>query len=553
MCIEDLNEPGSMKKVMQKIQECVAYETSRPTLMENLGRHSETNESSFENALNTSIIRLCEPCYKINEMPLEQEKSCPVAKLDLQTGKLIYAKLLPCTVGEVASLFLPADFQTSSTQKLNSVWEGIPDAVWQPGMFEDVVQECMVHKELEKALKTIENCSLNIASHNEEHLFEKLVPKVSSEPNIQIGLLTLSEEYLPLPIVDVIVPMEASKQSKIIENIGTFAMARLVKLQHLEAQDLTETFCVDQLRQERLNENKAVVEEIASNLKICPIKFEMTSFSNFPPVEKGLLAAKNFTLAKKFGVSTEDVVKYMTCQMNHSFEMNSVQMPFLTVARRISNPIIVKKTLIHELSQSFDNTECIGMKVLLNILENSSYEVRNIEDFIAPSDLLHDNIEKENAVVSQCTQLLSTGGYEEVMQLLDAEKADYIADFKDGVMELVLNLQLPVHHQKNTILDSSKNLEIFNNIQGQSCLYDMAEQLSSSLFVKHVLTSEAIKSSSFPQTPGYIALSKVLEKVHVQHESVQTLLSSEPFGQNKIEHYTSTCKKIEEILAYAQE
>ena len=539
---------------MKKVQESLCCIISDTKTIESVTQSEKEVDAMVGSALTNCIHRLCEPCFKVHDTVLEKEKIYTVKKSDLQAGKMVLAKLLPCTVGEVSSLFLPSDFNREKNDNFSAVWQITPSVMWHPGVFENVLLTSELQNKLERALQTIENCSMNIASHSVNALFESLKPKLDSDPEVQIGLLTLSEEILPLPIIDVIVPMEGSKQSEVIENIGTYAIARLLDHQHFGVQEITKNVCVDSLKQKDMIKNRMLLEGIVSNQCSCPLKFEMTSMKNFLPIEKGLVAAKNITLMKRHGVTTEDIMKYIGHQHNDIFEMNSVQMPFITVARRISSPLIVKKAIIQELNKNFDSSNCIGIKVLLDVIENVAYHVTNIEDYINPSDLLNDNIEKEKIVISQCTQIMSeAGGPEELVQMLSTEETAYHKELNNGVLDLVLKLQLPINNQKSIIFEPNMNCDIFNNVEGQSCLYNIAEQLSSSLFVKQIITSEAIRLCVLPSNPGFLALSKVLEKVHVQHENVQTLLAAEPFKPKTIERYLSSCQKITQILKFAQE
>ena len=178
----------------------------------------------------------------------------------------------------------------------------------------------------------------------------------------------------------------------------------------------------------------------------------------------------------------------------------------------------------------------------------------NIEDYIFPSDLLHENINKEKSVVAHCSQLVSqVENSHELVKLFNFEFLDYKKELNTALADVVLNLQLAVTTQSKNIYEDCMKHEVLNNVQGQACLYSLAENLSNSLMVRQILTTESLKERFLPEYPGYFALVKVLEKVHVNHKEIQAILTAEPFHSEAVNKYLSVCQTTVKIVKISQE
>ena len=293
------------------------------------------------------------------------------------------------------------------------------------------------------------------------------------------------------------------------------------------------------------------MREIVNNLKTSPLKLEMATLKNYKPVEHGLMAAKNFAIAKRYGANYEDIMKFIENGCINNFESDAVQMPLLTVAKRISNPIFVKNIIIQDQISSLKSSNLVGMKVLLSVISKVAYNIQNIEDFIYITDLLQENITKEKALLTQYAQHLEYHKIGQETSQMFHNIPEH--DFQKAVTDLILNLQLPVSIDIRVALEPSSLDDVLCNIQGQSCLFDIAERLSNSLYVKQIITTEALKHGELPKLPGFLAVRKVLENTHVQHTQVIAMLSDKPVMLEKLNKYISACQSIASMVKISQE
>ena len=112
----------------------------------------------------------------------------------------------------------------------------------------------------------------------------------------------------------------------------------------------------------------------------------MPMLTNFQAVEKGLTVAKNINLANRCGASSQDIIQFIGSKNMKNFQTDLAQMPFITVARRISNAVTVKKVIVEELSKETSVSSNLGIRVLMNTIESTPYQVSNIEDYLYPTD-----------------------------------------------------------------------------------------------------------------------------------------------------------------------
>ena len=108
-------------------------------------------------------------------------------------------------------------------------------------------------------------------------------------------------------------------------------MASLIEKEHLKIKEVENVIATCELSHQKIQSEQALMRGIENNLKTSPLKLEMASLKNYKPVEHGLMAAKNFTIAKRYGAKYEDIMKFLENGCINNFESDAVQMPLLTV------------------------------------------------------------------------------------------------------------------------------------------------------------------------------------------------------------------------------
>lgn len=550
---EVFNNESTREKVMKKIREKKMINVHYTNVLETI-LTDEMKSQDVNNAALTCCLHRLNNSYLAEQNQLLEKEETNASLTDLRHGKQIFSDLLPCNIEVISSLFLPSDFIPSSRRTEYVLSLKIPMDNFVIDVSENVSVANSILGKVKKALLVIENTAANISSKSVETIYDALKAQISSDEETQMGLLKITNFLFPLSVLHHVIPESLTGQNTFIDNIGTSVMASLIEKDHLVVHSLIHELSAENFSIENINRQKVMVELLSENLKTSLLKFEMPSLKNYVAIEVGMKAVKNIAICKRYGSTVEKVFDYFSSQSVCKFDDITVQMPLLTVARRISNPVLVKTILADEVNKSLNIIPFLGFKVLLAVIEKLPYEVKNMEDYIFPSDLLQENINKERSAVSNCIKVVSqVENLQELVKLSDKELLNYQNDLKNAVVEVVLKLQLPLTMQGKNIYDESMKHDIFNNVQGQSCLYSLAEKLSSGLVVKQIITTESLKESKLPKNPGFIALAKVLEKVHVNQKDIQTVLEAELFDSDTVKKYLSMCQSTARIVKTSQE
>ena len=522
-----------------------------PEVYENIEKQSKKEHEKAQAALTCCLYRLGETYSQEESTPTEQESENSFSPI-LQKGTRNLLQLLPCSIETISHLFHPSDFKQNKVLTKRIQKQNIPEDVLVGNIFEFVANDARIVHKVEKALQVFEESAKSVCSHNSSEVMEFLSEHVEKDTETQMGLLILSENFFPVPMIDRIIPADCLQSEEFPQTLGTVVMASLIEREHLSVKEIEKLVSTTDLNQHKIKEEQILIEEIVDNLRTSPLKFEMLSMKNYDPIKRGLRAVKNVITAKRYGASYEGVIKFIENETINFFEVDAVQMPFLTVAKRISNPMLVKNIIIQEQLDCVKTSTLIGMQVLLKVIEKIAYNVSNINDFLYPTDLLQENVLKERALLAQYAQQvesLATGN--EIPQMMNINEDQQ--KFQSAVTDLVLDLQLPVSINNRIIIEPSSLDEILCNIQGQSCLFDIAERLSNDLFVRQIVTTEALKHGGLPKFPGLFAIRKVLENTHIQQTDVITMLSDQPCKLEKIDRYLAACQSITALVKTTQE
>merc|ERR1712012_196695 len=97
---------------------------------------------------------------------------------------------------------------------------------------------------------------------------------------------------------------------------------------------------------------------------------------------KGVNIVKNLVAQENHGTALHELAKFK------NFSTPNVQMAFIRLAKRISNPLDVEEVLIQELEENEKEDQFLGFKVFANIMLKNPYSITNVESFIVSEDLL---------------------------------------------------------------------------------------------------------------------------------------------------------------------
>ena len=146
----------------------------------------------------------------------------------------------------------------------------------------------------------------------------------------------------------------------------------------------------------------------------------------------------------------------------------------------------------------------------------------------------------------------SRSAQERALLLGQAEQA-HKQELRTALKNTVLKMQQPVHMKQDTALEMSKDSVVLDNIEGQSCLYDLAEKLSNPLAVNLIISNEALKDNDLPQQAGYLALGKVLEHTTLERDAVDVLLAEELCQPEAVNKYLVACQNIARLVKISKE
>ena len=99
-------------------------------------------------------------------------------------------------------------------------------------IFEEVVNDARIIKKVEKAINVFEETYKSTCSQNTQEVLEHLSNHVEKDFETQMGLMVLSENFYPVPMVENIIPENCLQSEMFSETIGTIVMASLIEKDH---------------------------------------------------------------------------------------------------------------------------------------------------------------------------------------------------------------------------------------------------------------------------------------------------------------------------------
>ena len=540
-----------MKRVLNEYQtinnEFVTLEEELTTI------NDSDNNNVYCSALKTMIQRLSEPIVKEVKTIVEPETIFDKTEESLHSGAVVLNSLLPCSVKEVSSLFLPCDFEKVNLED-KAVQTRTPSIEEIYQLFENIKLDEVIIKNVSNALKTIDTTGLLTIQNSEEKTFEVLSNHLSQDSELQVALLDLAQHHFQIPSVQCFVVAELLKDKNPVETIGTKAFSHIITKNPHVVGLLQTTMSVNMLNKNKLEKKKPALENIVFELHET-MTTEIPVLNDYKLVSTGIKLAKTYPIIQRHGATNQQELQYIFHGLIDDFKTEPIQMPFITVAKRLSHPVRVQKTILEELYHNSSNIDYIGIKVLLKIVEETPLVVENIETYVSPEDFKKDKIKLEKSNIVNCCRLVSAIQSEEQLSLIcntiDNEMKTEVASTIED-----LSRKLKFMYKVN----SSEKLEwpeTFNsnveNLKCQATLFDLSESLASSIYVRNVLLYEGLKNTLSSKTAGQLAFASVMENMAVHCQDTTSLVLNSIFKKDSVKKYLSICQNVSNVVSLAKE
>ncbi len=510
------------------------------------------NESLSCSALKTMIHRLSEPIVKEVNNIVEHENIFDETEESLHSGAVVLNSLLPCSVKEVSSLFLPCDFKkTNFEDKAVETKTASIKGIYQ--LFENIKFDEAIIKNVSNALKTIDTDGLLTIQNSEEKTFEVLSNHLGHDSELQVALLDLAKHHFQIPSVQCFVVAELLKDKNPVETIGTKAFSHIIAKNSHVVGTLQPTLSVNILNKSKLEKQKTALENIVLELNETMMA-ETTLLNDYKLVSTGIKLAKTYPIIQRYGTTNQQELQYIFHGLIDDFKAEPIQMPFITVAKRLSHPVKVQKIILEELYHNSSNIDYIGIKVLLKIVEEIPLVVENIETYVSLDDFKKDKIKLEKSNIINCCRLVSAIQSEEQLSLIcntiDNEMKTEVASTIED-----LSRKLKFMYKVN----SSEKLEwpeTFNsnvdNLKCQATLLDLSESLANPIYIRNVLLYEGLKNKLSSKTAGQIAFASVMENMAVHCQDTTSLVLNSIFKNDAVKKYLSICQNVSNVVSIAK-
>jgi hypothetical protein len=506
-------------------------------------------------ALVTLGLRFCEPLNVMEFIKLESKSYKEKLNLALRAISKCNT-IFPLSVQELAYFFRERDFNLESQLSFS-----VPQSITTSMHSAINGQETLTHNienirsKIVSAFKNVENYIQGTVITNIQEAFHLIKPCISSDAEIQVGLVLLAETVLTLPIIEEIWSLDFVKDQPLLDCAGTVLVAKIVECNPMLLQQLTKITSVQILSPDSIsNKQKRILENVCSFPTFSGLRSDVIIHSDFDLVKKCIKATQSFVQIKELNdVSVENrICGVANCNINE-IDSDNIQMPMITVARRISSPTALENVILLEYSVNKKLPKLVGLHILKEIIINLPYQILDLDLYIHEEDLDETNILKERLVLEEiaaksCCINAPTEGVSVSGQLF----ANNERIFKKAVKDFIYNNDA-ITKSDVPICENMKLYDVFDTIQGQAYLFDMAKKLSDSITVNKILVFETLEKNDIPRFPGLFALKKVLELYPVKVECIEMLINDGLSDSSKVKNFVAVCQQISSCVKTFQE
>ena len=529
--VEDLE-----KKLFIKIsqQKSLIKSDGKTENVEFLHDLKEEDHETYCNVILSLALRLCEPA-QIEEII----SSCKTGdlKTDVDTAMdVINARLQKhhIEIGLIEQLLSTKDLKSSKPeeQKACLKYEAEKEkveitettAVEPSRNFSKAVEAA---KKIESKVRYSASETANNELEDEIYCLETL-----DEPLAQAGLVKITGPFYPTAILHEIIPVDVLKSESYDRHVGTCLVKKILRNTALSVEDMIKYVAIEDFSTSNLENTEKFIATLHSACILEPYSTEIAQSEKFTAFEKGLKVIKKVVDSEHDKMALNEVIDYLELAKIENFTKSEVQMGFLRLAKRVSNPLIVEEMVLDELSQKGVSGDCpmLGFKILASVAVKNPYSVTNIASFLSARDFSPAVIQAEKAYVeSVMEEVNSPVVREELTERLMRKTGDIAAELPKLILEYQ-DSRTVTEHQSLHLLETFHHLD---NIPAQAAMLGLATQISSLPEVYDNLALEMIQPGNILPTVGALAVQHVREHLPVDKEDMEVLVKEQIFDEKK--------------------
>ena len=290
----------------------------------------------------------------------------------------------------------------------------------------------------------------------------------------------------------------------------------------IEGEELTDTVEVKKKKKVKTVKKKKKSSETESEKEL----LKKDSDSQLSPIKRGLKVLKSIVDSDRDMTALDEVAEL------EDFSSAEVQMGFLRLAKRVSNPIIVEEMVSDELSKEAarGDSPLLGFKILTNVVQKNPYSVSSVESFLSPEDFSPAVVHAEKAYVARIVKEVNSPVVkEEMLERMERKTSE----MRTELANLVVESQESRNVSEDQPLDLVEILPPLDNIPAQAALLGLATEVSSLVEVYQGLALEIIKPRKILPVLGSVAVQHVRGNLPLVKEELASLVKEQVFNPEK--------------------
>ena len=554
--LSDFDSPLQIKQLMQRVvDEQQTYECEIKNITEQtLDTQIPVNIDAGNTAISMMFHRLGEPLFIEQKNIIEPIDNIYNPEESIHCGAVVFNSLLPCSIREMTSLFLPSDFNSEEKNQDKALSVQVPSFEDVCFLFENVKNDVKTINDVKNALKIIDSVGMQTVQGKTENALEAITNSLSKDSDLQVALHCVAQANFSLPSTSSFVVAELLKDSNPIETIGTKAFCYIIEKNPHIVGSLQLTMSVNNLNKFELDKKKSSLRNIGSEVDVT-IKTEIPVLQDYKLVEKGIKLAKAYPTIIRNSSNNQQDLQFIFHGLVDDFKMEPIQMPLITVAKRLSHPVTVQKTILEELYHNSTSIEYIGIKVLLKIVEEIPLGIEDIEAYVNPEDFRQDKIRSEKCNIINCCRLVSAIDCEEQLaSLCSTIEKEMNTEVASTIEDLSSKLKFMY---KVNISEKLEWPETFNscvdNLRSQAILFNLSECLASPVYVRNILILEGLKDNLSTKTAGQKVFSSVMENIAIHCQDTTPFIMNALHYKDSVRKYLALCQHVVKVVSIAKE
>ena len=327
------------------------------------------------------------------------------------------------------------------------------------------------------------------------------------QPGLQVALVRAAGSFLPLALIQELLPEEALQGHDWQETVGTRLVLEVLARPQHQVEDVTSCLEAQNFSPQQLARVEGLLARVHSQALASGHCQETVSLSR-AALARGMDVVRNIVACREVQLRVLDVVKYFSIEQIPHFDSDEVQMAFLTMARRISSPLQVEEVLLQE-SQAghLETLPLLGFKVLVEVAQMNPHGIQSIDCFLLPGDLEPTSCQEARVWLVRLGQ--------QVERLEGQEEVCFTA-----LASCLSSGQAPEH--------LLRQLPLLDCVPGQASLLGLACRVSSPQEVYRTVASEVLAGGQLLPVVGALALCRLVQSRGLGREEVEALTATGP-------------------------